>query len=531
MAKDYYVHPINGNDNNSGLSKEQAFKTLERASKVNLLPGDKLLLASGEMFFGALTLIKKQGTNENPIEITSVSWESNDNLIPATIDFKGKPNGILIEDCSYINISNIQLTANGHFIDSESQTKMRCGILVTNNQSKMMGNITLNKLTIYDVYYENEGFLRGEEEVRTANGKQKYGWGIRVLNNNSNGQIENIKIQDCNIKNVSHTGVKLTGNKKNISNVEVSNNSIESTGGPGIQMSEVKQVHVFNNKVSHSGSSDDTRKWGRGSGLWTWGSSHVMIEHNKFLYANGPGDSAGAHIDFNCDNIVVQYNLSAYNAGGFCEILGNNYNCSYRYNISINDGHRIKGEKGAFQEGKMFWLSGYQGEKQKRKGPVNSYFYNNTIYVDSTIVSKIAIDNTSSGILIANNIFCLEGESKAVLGDQYKPDKKTGEIAKNVIFKNNLFLNENNWPKEMGIKDLDPIIGNPEFANAGGLEIKDYIPKNLQIILQKGIEIPLLPNDPTGLMQSLKLENDILGNPIKGNPSLGAIVPFKKGNN
>jgi hypothetical protein len=66
---------------------------------------------------------------------------------------------------------------------------------------------------------------------------------------------------------------------------------------------------------------------------------------------------------------------------------------------------------------------------------VNTYFYNNTIYVDSTIVSKIAIDNASNGILIANNIFYLKGDSKVVLGDQYKPDKLTGEVIQNVYFK------------------------------------------------------------------------------------------------
>jgi hypothetical protein len=324
---------------------------------------------------------------------------------------------------------------------------------------------------------------------------------------------------------VSHTGIKLTGNSKNISNITIADNSIERTGGPGIQMSEVKNVHVYKNNVSHSGSDDDSRKWGRGSGLWTWGSSHVLIEKNKFMYANGPGDSAGAHIDFNCDNVVLQYNISAYNAGGFCEILGNNYNCSYRYNISINDGHRVKGVNGAFQEGKIFWLSGFQGEQRKRKGPVNSYFYNNTIYSDSSVVAKIAIDNTSNGILIANNIFYLEGPSKAVLGDQYKPDKLTGDLAKNVFFKNNLFLNKDDWPQEIGIKDIAPVIGNPEFTKKGGLEAKDYIPENLKLILNKGIQISLLPNDSVGLLQSLEPKKDILGNPIEGNPSLGAIEP------
>ena len=81
---------------------------------------------------------------------------------------------------------------------------------------------------------------------------------------------------------------------------------------------------------------------------------------------------------------------------------------------------------------------------------MNTYFYNNTIYVDSTIVSKIAIDNTSNGVLIANNIFYLKGDSKAVMGDQYKPDKLTGEVVQNLYFKNNLFLNKNNWPKDIG---------------------------------------------------------------------------------
>jgi hypothetical protein len=45
-------------------------------------------------------------------------------------------------------------------------------------------------------------------------------------------------------------------------------------------MSRVKNVQVSNNLVSHSGSKDDTRKRGRGSGLW--GSSSVLIEKINF---------------------------------------------------------------------------------------------------------------------------------------------------------------------------------------------------------------------------------------------------------
>lgn len=521
-AKDYFVHPLWGDDQNSGISKESAFKTLDPISQITFLPGDQIILAFGQVYLGSLKLIGLHGTKENPITITSLAWENEDTNKPAVIDFKNLVHGILVEDCSFIEISNIKLTGNGYFTE-EINHSMRCGLLITSKNSKLMEHIAIKEVSIQDVFYNNPGFIRGAEEVRTANGTQKYGWGIRIINTIAESIIENVTIKNCSINSVCHTGIKLTGNNKNIRKIELLNNTIEKTGGPGIQMSEVAGIYVSENKVTHSGCNDDSRKWGRGSGLWTWGSSNVLIEKNEFLYANGPGDSAGAHIDYNCDNIVLQYNISAYNAGGFCEILGNNYNCMYRYNISINDGHRIKGVNGAFQEGKVFWLSGYQGDKKQRKGPVNSYFYNNTIYSDETIEAKFAIDNSSNGILIANNIFCIKGKSKVVLGDQNKQDSSGENDIPNVFFKNNLFIKNTTWPKEFKMIDASPSIGNPKFKNEGGLKIEDYIPKNKLLKRTKGIQIEALPENSIPLLFVLKVEKDILNNPINGLPPIGAI--------
>ena len=520
-AKDYYVHPIYGNDLNSGESKKTAFKTLERTTKINFLPGDRIVLASGQRYTESLILINQNGTLQNPIVITAVEWDDVNSKKTAIIDFKSQANGVLIEDCSFITLSNITLTANGYVKDDEN-LKMRCGLLLTSKKAKLMEHILIQNIIVKDVFYENLGFIRGKEEVKTANGTQKYGWGIRLINNIQENLMENITIENCKVNSVCHTGIKLTGNKKNIKKVQLLNNKIENTGGPGIQMSEVEAIYVSKNNVSHSGCNDDSRKWGRGSGLWTWGSSNVLIEKNEFLYANGPGDSAGAHIDYNCDNIILQYNISAYNAGGFCEILGNNFNCMYRYNISINDGHRIKGVDGAFQEGKVFWLSGYQGNKEP-KGPVNSYFYNNTIYSDASIEAKFAIDKTSKGILIANNIFCILGASKVVLGDQNKRDAQNSVALENVFFENNLFLNETTWPKDLIMKDSKPVFGNPLFRNEGGLKMEDYSPQNLALIQNKGIEIPTLPEINIKLLFGLKMEKDIMDNEIKGLPSIGAL--------
>lgn len=525
-ASDYYVHPTLGNDQNDGSSRSKAIRTLAKASTLPLQPGDRILLAAGQTYHGTLRLTGRHGNEAYPIAITSASWDQEEDAVPALINFKSEPNGILLEGCSFIQVSNIRLTGNGYHSGSTQEGDMRCGVLITNHQLSPVSNITLEGLYIFDVFFENPGFRRGAEEVRTANGTQRYGWGIRVINRKPEVVMTSIRIENCEVKNVAHTGIKFTGQAQNIRQVVVSGNQVRDTGGPGIQMSEVRDVHVINNTTSHSGSNDDTRKWGRGSGLWTWGSSRVLIEKNSFLYANGPGDSAGAHIDFNCDNIILQYNLSAYNAGGFCEVLGNTYNCAYRYNVSINDGWRVKGVDGAFQEGKIFWLSGYQGQSKPRKGPVNFYFYNNTIYCDSSLTAKIAIDNTSKGILIANNIFYLKGGAQSVLGDQYKPDVKIDKPLENVVFQNNVFLNPGSWPGDMVLKDIAPRFGNPDFANEGGDKIEDYIPKNSKLLKRKGVKVGFLPGDPAGLYQPMHPGKDILGNRVKQKTSIGAIKSY-----
>ncbi|MFH4969454.1 right-handed parallel beta-helix repeat-containing protein [Gaetbulibacter sp. M240] len=519
----YYFHPVLGTDTNSGLSEDAPFRSLSTLNRLNLKAGDHIYLASGETFNESLILKEVYGSEAQPIVISTYGDSKNSS---ASIYVKGELNGVLIENCRNLIIEHLTISAKATKNNIKSSKQMmRCGILMQITKDEIYENIVLNNVQVKDVFYEEEGFTRSKKEVKTANGTQNYGWGIRIINQTQNGNIRNIKIQNSIVDNVAHTGIKLTSRNHNdaygIENFEISDNTVTNTGGPGIQMSGVKNGHIFNNTVDHSGSTDDTRKWGRGSGLWTWGSSDILIEKNRFTNANGPGDSAGAHIDFNCKNVVLQYNFSANNAGGFCEILGNNYNCAYRYNISVNDGYRVKGENDAFQEGKIFWLSGYSGKK--RRGPYNSYFYNNTIYVKDAITAKIAIDRLAKGILIANNIFQIEGPSIVVKGDQYNPETEGAWLAEDVIFKNNLFFMESSWPKALQLQDAHPYFGNPQFINPNGLTPEDYIPKNRDLVQNKGISIPKLPHDSIGIIYGLQLQKDFLGNKIIDSPDLGAI--------
>jgi len=518
----YYFNAVTGKDANNGTSQNTAWKSFSKINSIKLKPGDSVLLANNVVFEQPLLLENIVGTSVNKIVFSSYSPTSSTENKRAIISTKNVLNAVSIIDCSFIEITNLEISAKASLTNPTStSSQMRCGILVKPKRNGTSENITFDNLIIQDVFYEKPEFTRPSGEVKSANGTQNYGWGIRIINANENALIKGVFIKNCLVKNVAHTGIKFTGKNRNIKNILVENCEVIETGGPGIQMSGIEKGHILNNYVNKSGSDNDSRKWGRGSGLWTWGSSDILIEKNHFLNANGPGDSAGAHIDYNCENIILQYNFSANNAGGFCEILGNNYNCAYRYNISVNDGHRVKGIDGAFQEGKTLWLSGYVGDS-KRNGPFNSYIYNNTIVVSKDILSKFAFDKASSGVLIMNNIFYIQGESAGVLGDQYNPEKEGVANITNVLFENNLFL-KNNWPENIPIKDIAPIIGNPEFVNVGGMNIEDYRPKNTTLIRNKGKEIKQIPNDDIGLKIDLKVTHDILGNPIKNNPDFGAI--------
>lgn len=520
-AKKYYINPTTGSDKNSERKPNKAYKSINAIDFTRIQGGDSILFAAGQKIEGGIVFKKIKGNRDRAVVIGSYGRSNSGKAI---IDGKGHLAGIIIEDCSYLKVEQLQIEANGkgEYNTVNSKEGMRCGVILQVVDSIESCGVELNDLLIQHIFYENPGFIRNVADTRSENGKQGYGYGIRVFNTKEGKGLCNWQITNCTIRNVSHTGIRIAGKNRNVKDFTISSNRIIDVGGPGIQMSNSQQGHIRDNYVCLSGSSQDSRNWKRGSGLWTWGCNDILIEKNQFLHARGPADSAGAHIDYNCNNVVMQYNLSVDNEGGFIEILGNNYNCCYRYNVSVDDGSRIKGQNGAFQEGKIFWLSGYIGN-EKRKGPFNSYIYNNTIFVSSGIVSKVAIENSTENFLVANNIFCIEGKSKTVLGDQYKSEEKDGTTAKAFIFRNNLFYSPESWPADQFVKDVAPLHGNPQFKNKKGKKIEDYIPDNSLLIKDKSIAVTHLSGDSIGLSIGLDVRCDILGNPIVGIPDMGAI--------
>jgi len=255
-ATDYYVNALSGNDTNKGTSLEKPFKSLEKVSSLSLKPGDKVLLANGAIFKGSLELTDIEGKTMQPITIANYSNNKDANASLPVIDAGGLRNGILLVNCSNIIISDMVITANGGGVPDGIVQKndMRCGVFITTSKSGIYENVILKNLTIKDIFFEEEGFQRGKDEVHSANGTQNYGWGIRVINSTTDAVIKGITIESCEVRNVAHTGIKFTGREKSITEVRISDNKVIETGGPGIQMSGVKDGLVRNNPTDIPGS-------------------------------------------------------------------------------------------------------------------------------------------------------------------------------------------------------------------------------------------------------------------------------------
>lgn len=506
----WYFNAETGNDANDGASPDRPLKSLYMLTYADLKPGDVIYLAENVTHRGGIDLKGVSGDPENPIIITS--YGSGNGY--AHIDARGKKAGISMQDCSNITVDHISISANasGGLSDTEARNLgMRCGIIfIASEGGRTYSGIAINDVKISNVFMEETGYVRDPDDTETANGEGQYGFGIHFQCTNPSTAIDNVTVSDCEVSDVSHTGIRFTGRPQDwsITNINVSECKVYRTGGPGIQMSGVRNVVVEHNTIDQSGYTGDTRNWKRGSGYWCFGSDKVLFQYNRMTNANGPADSAGAHIDYNNSNVIYQYNFSANNYGGFIEILGDNYNCCYRYNVSVNDGQRPS-------TGHTMTVSGYNGSDPS--GPFHTYIYNNTIYVSSECKSSISFTSTADGLLIANNIFCVEGTTEY--------GQTTGSTPPtNTLMENNLFLTANSWPSASNVNDSAPLYGDPLFANKGGLDIEDYVPRAEDMVKDKGIEIPFIEGDDIGLWLGLPVAKDILGNPVdSAKPDMGAI--------
>ena len=505
-ATTYYFDADTGSDTNTGTAPDDAWRSLGNIRDVSLEPGDRILLRRGSRFEGSL-VIEASGTAEGPVIVGAYGSGPR-----PLIDADGHLAGVHLRNAAHVEVRDLRITGDGGPMVDGSPERERFGVLISAEGEGSFAHITVRDLHIHDIF---PGVGSSHEGRRPTT---HLGYGV-VIRGTDEGDSGHVLVEGCRIERVGFKAIEV----QRVRHIEVVDNWMREIGGPAIQPSRVEDMVVRGNYVHGSGAFTDARMHGRGSGIWPWTSERILIERNTFIGARGKADSCGIHIDYNCRDVIVQYNLSIDNEGGFIEILGNNHNCAYRYNISINDGSRVRRRDGAHQEGKILWTSGYVGRDRQRVGPYNSYIYNNTIFVGPESRSCFGIGATTDGLLVVNNIFHILGRTENVAGDQGRLDEAVARNIPRGVVRNNLVIREDLFPADLPFGIADQIVGDADFRHPGGLNPLDYLPRNTGLVAGQGIPVEKLPGDKRGLMPGLAVEYDFLGNRIVGAPDLGAI--------
>lgn len=523
----YYIDAVNGLDSNTGSSIGNEWQSISKVNSSTFLPGDQILFKSSQEFFGSL-IPPSSGDSNAYITFGKYGGEAR-----PTINGRNFRRCISVSAKAYLKFENLILTndSNEDTTTPESgATTRRHGFYAhvgyTGSPKK---NIVIDNLKIHKIYPNLPN--------STENTDSYLGYGITFTSDGktNNNYFDGITIQNTEITDIGSVGISINKwipdvdppNAIYQQNININNNNLHHIGGSGIVFFNVQNFLIENNLVTYTGDySLDTRQHGRGSGFWSVRCRDGILQHNEFSHVRGAADSCGAHIDIDNDNVIIQYNLSYDNAGGFAEYMGANTNCIYRYNISINDGFRVKhthpwnenmgptieeapemytpsGERNT-QNGKIIWFSDFTGfEGQTKVGAKINLVYNNTIYIGNDyngnpITSLISFENDTDYNEVRNNIFYIEPGSTLNFD-------KSATVGTNNVFSNNLY--SNGGPTDTFFQGTNDLLNtNPLFQNTGGVIPDDYK-------LDNGS-----PAIDTGVLINNNGNQDYWGNSLGNNP-------------
>lgn len=487
----YYIDSRYGCDENDGLSRQTAWRTLAAVNARTYKGGDAILFKAGGTYVGNLApkrepdggriVIGRYGVGDKP-EIAAESGCALDLL-----------------NFDHVEIRDLSFTA---------PQGLR-GISVQAYNSGALADIFIHDCRIHDVNngrasfnYESGGI------IFIAGGPDKPSWFDDVT-------IEDNEIIDVGRSGILHTNLwscrpqmwgfnKYDGDDSRnwwpSRHMQVRGNYIDRTGGDGIVLlGNDKAViewntvyHVMTNPVPPCAN----------AGIWPQSSNDTLVQYNEVGYCNKPegcNDAQGFDVDLSCRNTVIQYNYSHDNGGGFLLLCENtsttdadNYRGTIvRNNLSINDG-RVKGELIALV------------------GPVRgALIENNTIYSTGNVDRLVEVwtddgQHQAKDVTLRNNLFVSNGRNNAF-------NLCNGE---NFVFENNVFWGTHTEvpASHRDTVSFDPKLTLPGRGGDGRAVMEAYVPAEARLFEAAGT-----PEKPSDI--------DALGRETDGKAYVGAFIP------
>ena len=531
----YYVSSINGNDNNTGKSEKEAFRSLDKINEIVLKPGDKVLLQAGSIFENQYLHIKGSGSADAPIIIDKYGegnlpkintngkgvWHQDygKQLDNPRHKYKGDvSSSILLYDVEYIEISNLEIT-NTTLQDDLAYNDVnymnKTGVAGVAQNKGTLNHIYLRNLyihnikgNVYDKHMNNGGIyftvFKPKDEAKT--GIARYNdvkiensyldtvnrWGIAVGYTYAWDKFKTAQLPDDVVKKYGST------------NIEIRNNYIKDAGGDAITVMyafrPLVEYNVSDGVARHMNPKDySANRFGIvAAGIWAWKTKDAIFQYNEAFDTKQNQDGQAWDADYG-DGTLYQYNYSHNNAGGavmFCGIQA--VNNIFRYNISQND----------------------LGGVINPAGNPDAHVYNNTFYVKKGI-DFIRTNMGGGKMVVENNIIYYAGNSPK----EENWFKHTNQ--NNTKYDNNIYYNYKQTPSN----DSHAITEDPKMVEPGNAPSKPNVSKVGNISgeithLREKFAGYKLQKDSPAINRGKAISNnggkDFFGNPIVGLPDIGA---------
>ncbi|NLU66143.1 right-handed parallel beta-helix repeat-containing protein [Streptomyces sp. HNM0574] len=341
-SRTYYVSP-HGDDDNEGTSAGDAWRTLDRAERTGLEPGDRLLLKGGERFSGTVTLkADEAGDADRPVVVGSYGEGR------ARIDAEDGP-GVSVHNTAGVQIRDLELNGAGSSYTDDG------GVNAYHDRG---GGDRLSGIGISRV--DVSGF-----KVGISVGGEKAGTGFadvsvtdsRLHDNKDSGLLTYGPEFDAGDPQYAHEDVTVERVETYANRGDPEQNDTHS--GNGIILGGVREAAVRDSSAHDNGGRSAAGAPAGPVGIWAYDASEVVLEHNR-SYRNHTGssvDGAGFGLDSSVSDSTVQYNLAFGNDGPGYYAYTNTANGAHkdntiRYNVSSDDGRKLARNGGLSVHGK-----------------------------------------------------------------------------------------------------------------------------------------------------------------------------------
>jgi len=438
----FYVR-TGGNDGRSGLSPEQAWRTIGRVNREDFEPGDRILFEGGSRFEGTIVL----GPGDSGIEGKRITLSSFGGKA-ACVD-GGDAGALLADSCDHLTVEKLSFRGNGRKGGNTAE-----GVFISRSRFVKIDSV------------EVSGFQHSGLRLHICDDA-----GITQVHAHDNGfagiHVTGTTVWDTARYDNHRLYVGYCIAENNPGDPSVTDNH----SGSGILASSVEGGII--EYCEAFGNGWDMPWNGNGPvGIWIWDSRDFIIQYcvsHDNRSAPDAADGGGFDFDGGVSRSILQYCLSYGNQGpgiGLFEFGAGKpwHDNTVRYNISLDDGKNGQGSV-------AIWRGEAGGSIR------NCEIYNNTFYNSNPDGPSLCVMNNWEGFHFRNNVFVFNG-----------PFLMRGKKLKNEKFENNCYWNLAGSTEFLDYPDMQA------WAGATGNEIRNGKIAGLYADpgLQKPGNIPLI---------------------------------------